>query len=576
MTFSEQINAYAEEIGFNSKDLAAASGLSESTVCNYRNGKRAPKLNSEKIPMAASGIAKLAAKNSIQISEEEILSTLEHCVSGGISVSYSDYICNLHLLLKTLNISNARLSRNINYDPSQLSRFLSGERTPNNLDKFTSHIASYIANSFSAPKYYAILTSLFGCDESEINTPALLYKKVVEWLGSNIGDSHENPIDGFLDKLDEFDLNDFISAINFDGLKLPTMPFTLPKTNCYHGIEQFKQAEFDFIKAAVLSKSTEDMILYSDMPISEMSEDKDFSKKYMLGMAMLLKKGLHINFIHDVHRPFNEMLLGLEANIPMYMTGQISPYYFSKSQNDVFCHLLKVSGTAAMYGSAISGEHKSGTYIVTKNKNEVTNYRLSAEAMLKRAKPLMEIYRSDNSDKFIYRMNELWQSGSRRMIFTNLPLFTISKELLIKILNRSNIEQEKIEHISSFRDKYLKAMSNLLKENSVTLEIAELSEEKFKDIKPTLNLSHMFYEQDVTYTYEEYTEHLQTTKDFAAKFENCILKADTSPPFKNISFSIINGSCVVVSKSKSPAIHFIIHHPKMIKAFENFVPPIKD
>ena len=30
----------------------------------------------------------------------------------------------------------------------------------------------------------------------------------------------------------------------------------------------------------------------------------------------------------------------------------------------------------------------------------------------------------------------------------------------------------------------------------------------------------------------------------------------------------------MISKGKAPAIHFVIHHPKMREAIENFVPPM--
>lgn len=42
----------------------------------------------------------------------------------------------------------------------------------------------------------------------------------------------------------------------------------------------------------------------------------------MLGLALLLKKGLHLNIIHSLNRPFQEMMLGLESHIPLYMTGR--------------------------------------------------------------------------------------------------------------------------------------------------------------------------------------------------------------------------------------------------------------
>jgi hypothetical protein len=40
---------------------------------------------------------------------------------------------------------------------------------------------------------------------------------------------------------------------------------------------------------------------------------------------MLMKKGIRLEVIHDLDRPFEEMMYGLESWIPLYMTGQVSP-----------------------------------------------------------------------------------------------------------------------------------------------------------------------------------------------------------------------------------------------------------
>ncbi len=73
--------------------------------------------------------------------------------------------------------------------------------------------------------------------------------------------------------------------------------------------------------------------------MEEMAKDPEFPKKWMMGMAMMLKKGLHIRQIHNLDRSFEEMMLGLESWIPMYMTGQISPYYLPKVQ-EVICSCI--------------------------------------------------------------------------------------------------------------------------------------------------------------------------------------------------------------------------------------------
>lgn len=39
--------------------------------------------------------------------------------------------------------------------------------------------------------------------------------------------------------------------------------------------------------------------------------------------------------------------------------------------------------------------------------------------------------------------------------------------------------------------------------------------------------------------------------------------------FRNIQIQINEGKWVIVSKNNAPAIHFVIKHPKMIRAFED-------
>lgn len=395
-------------------------------------------------------------------------------------------------------------------------------------------------------------------------------------IGLAVIPKQPSPINNFLDKLDGFNIEDYIKAIHFNDIKMPSIAFSLPTTKVYSGIEQFKESEIDFIKATVLSKSMEDVLLYSDMPITEMAQDAEFSKKYMFGLAMMLKKGLHINFIHDVNRPFEEMMLGLEGNVPMYMTGQISPYYLRRSQSDTFCHLLKVSGTAAMSGESIAGNHSSGRYIVTKNKDDVEYYKTRAKHLLKKALPLMDIYRSDRKEQFLEHLRALWKSGDRRIVLSSLPLFTISESLLSDILLRNSIDAENKERIMHLREEYCEAGSNLLNENKIILEIPFISEKEWDERFVSLALSELFYENEIIYTYEEYFEHFKQTKAFAERFANCTLKIDPLPVFSNIDYTIIKNKCVIVSKSKCPAIHFVIHHPKMVRAFENFIPMIGD
>lgn len=91
-----------------------------------------------------------------------------------------------------------------------------------------------------------------------------------------------------------------------------------------------------------------------------------------------------------------------------------------------------------------------------------------------------------------------------------------------------------------------------------------------------MELSSLFYETDIPYSEEEYAEHLRETMAFAEQNLNYKVKCSTAHAFHNLQILIHEGCWAMVSKGKAPAIHFVIHHPKLRSAIENFIPPITE
>ena len=63
-------------------------------------------------------------------------------------------------------------------------------------------------------------------------------------------------------------------------------------------------------------------------------------------------------------------------------------------------------------------------------------------------------------------------------------------------------------------------------------------------------------------------------KRFSQMHKNYHLEENKSPAFRHIQILIHEGSWAIVSKEKTPAIHFVIRHPKMREAMENITMPI--
>ena len=570
MSFCSHFNEYLSLLEITYPQFARYSGLSVSAVRRYKNGESEPAPDSEQFNKLTNAFFRLAREKGFELSEEEIREKLQGSLKNSLNISYETYVTNLNTLINALDIRVSVLAKALSFDSSYISKILAGQRKPRRVSDFTQSIGSYISRVCIDEQQLTALSQLLNCDTEQLDSPRAISGAVTNWLGNNTVVAEKDPIENFLDKLEDFNLDEYINVIHFNDIKLPTAPFRLPTSKTYTTIEGMKKCELDFIKATVLSKSKKDVILYSDMPLEEMANDEDFAKKWMFGMVMLLKKGLHLHFIHNVYRPFQEMMLGLEGNIPMYMTGQISA-----PTNAVFTHIIKVSGAAALEGCAIAGHQTKGEYVLTKSDERIRFIREKAEDLLKKAKPLMDIYRSDRKVEYRAAMKQSWKTGDRLTVSSALPIFTLPKEALREILTRNKLDGSEVREIEEFRADYLAMVCEFLKNNKLAVVLPEPSKEQFEAAPIHLALSEMFCETDVPYTYEEYTAHLQATKYFAVQHPNLTVKTDSSPAFRNITYSVIHADTVIVSKNKYPTIHFVIHHKKMVQAFRNFTPPLR-
>lgn len=578
MNYSEKLNDYIEALNCTAKDLSEASGLSPATLSRYRSGERIPEINSDAFNKICVAIASLSKNNHTRselLTENAVAESFLSCPDI-IATDKEQFRQKLNTLISVLNINIARLCRYTNYEASALFKIRNGTRKPSDPVKFAADIAGFLVREIGNQEEKIILAKLISCTEAELSDSTKLYERIRDWFIA--GQSRPlNNVENFLEKLDNFDLNEYIKAIHFDELKVPSVPFQMPTSKTYFGLKEMMASELDFLKATVLSKSMEPVTMYSDMPMSEMAKDPEFPKKWMFGMAMMLKKGLHLNQIHNIDRSFDEMMLGLESWIPMYMTGQISPYYLKNVQNNVFLHFLKVSGAAALSGEAINGYHKDGKYYLTKSKKEIEYYSKRAQELLSCASPLMHIYRSDKANELnTFLIADAEKLGKRRSILSTLPIYTISDELLNKILIRHKITDVERQTILDFATAKRKRIERILEKNYIEDEVSELTEVDFTCNPLPLDLSGAFCEKDVFYTYEEYHEHLKSTEKFAETHPNYTLKKPSSQAFRNLQIIIHEGKWAMISKSKAPSIHFVIYHPKLLNAIENFIPPVVD
>ena len=567
MKFSDLLNKYLEEFNCSSKKLSELTNISPSVISRYRSSQRTPEADSIQVETIINVLFKLSDK---KYQKEDIKNSIINSLRKD-SFNYENFSKNLNDLINLLKINLKDMSKYTLYDSSHISRIRYGKTKPSEPIEFSKKTINYIINKYNSEEDIKKLSNLLGKD--------LNINNLNEHLLNFLTDSKNKPddkIEKFLTNLDNFNLNDYIKAIKFDELKIPNIPFYITKTKSYYGIEEMKKGELDFFKGTVLTKNN-NVFMCSDMPMEDMAKDVEFGKKWMFGIACMLKKGLHLDIIHNLDRPFNEMMLGLESWIPIYMTGQITPYYFKDIKTNIYQNLTYTSQTLALAGESINGYHKKGKYYLTNNKKEVEYYQEKAKNLLKKASPLMEIYKEENVDSYNNFLNNYYEIYAPRTRFlSSLPLFTISNTLLTSILKRNNINEDDINKILDYKINLTLNYNNILNKTSLYDNIPSLTKKEFENNKPNLLLSDIFYNKKITYTYEEYMSHLKETEDFSKKHSNYKLNKLSFLTFKNITVTILGKELVVISKEENPTIHFIIRHSKLINAISDFNPPVNE
>lgn len=573
MLFKDQLNIYMKELNCTAKQISEISELSAASLSRYRNGERIPETKSNTLNSIAKALAHLSSTTPAPLKEQDILDAFYAC--SDINTSDNESFRNkLNTLIDTLDLSINELCKSTGYESSAFFRIRRGTRNPSDPIRLGQDVSSYITRECTdnerIEKLNILISGYKDADMSE------RFECLFHWLMETDA-KPVNDMESFLKKLDDFDLNDFITSIHYDDIKVPTAPFQIPSSKYYYGLQEMMKAEIDFLKATVLNRSQQDVIIYSDIPMEEMSKDPQFPKKWIFGMAVMLKKGLHLNMIHNIDRPMHEMMLGLEGWIPMYMTGQVTPYYLKDTQNQIFHHLLKVSGSAALNGDAIKNHHLEGRYHLTNNKEEVRYYRKKAEYLLEHAKPLMEIFRLADADEFRkVTDSNFMETGKRRNILSAPSLFTMDHEYLERMLNDNNVE-ETVKNKVLFHHLYLqKNMEHVVENNEIAEELPYISDEEFESNPPSLCISDLFPGKDIHYTKQQYQDHLAMCKEYEKTHANYHISLSRRAVFRNLQIFIVTGKYVIISKNNSPVIHFVIRHPRLCSAIENFIPPMID
>ena len=123
------------------------------------------------------------------------------------------------------------------YDASYISRIRNGNRQPANPEEFLSGVTTFVVRRCHKNPQRALVANLIGCKSDDLKDPDIYKALLFEWLTTGSANT-KNYMKNFLEKLDEFNLDEYIRAIHFNELKVPSVPFQLPTSKNYFGLKE--------------------------------------------------------------------------------------------------------------------------------------------------------------------------------------------------------------------------------------------------------------------------------------------------------------------------------------------------
>ena len=572
MTFAEQLQMYMTKLGISGRELAREAGISESTLSRYRSGERMPSSDEKKLRSFSEAMIRAAAVEELSLSADEIYNTFYDILGTGIEVSYETYLTNLHQLMEIMGIRSKELARELSFDPSYISRIMSGKRKPSELKAFNLQVVTLVSKKAKERGQEETLSILLRIPLDDLKNEKKCTDVLLDWLNTNTEKVALHPIRRLLREVEEIDLVDFFKSVNMDRVNQLVRPeVSVPKRQVAVGLSAILEIQVEFFRLSVLNRSNDPVFFYTDISVEEMAERAEFVKQYILGLSALLHRGLKIRIIQNVHRPLKDMLFILELHLPLYLTGQVEAYWLPKSHGELFTHQLWLSGGLALFGEAVTGHTDEGIHILTNHAKELQYARKRAERLMEQAQPILQIYQPGEYDRVIADYAELLGQGNRSQSYSYLPAAFLKPEEIDLYMKKAGMPEEERELII----KRTVRRWNVMKKNSgnhhIRLFVPDLSREEFQKNPVVLSLADLGADLAVEYDYEEYRHHLSVIRKVVEGHKNVELVFSSGHLLRYVNLYLIHGKAVILTKSRSPLSCIVIRHPSLLRAFEEMM-----
>lgn len=565
MKFGELLDDYLYKLRSSAKELSDKTGLSAATISRYKSGERIPDRNGEKYKALIQGLSSLAEEKNVPgMTVEELEKRFNSSFdTRNNEFDFDSFRVNFSQLMDGLHMSMKEIADCTGKDISYISRIRSGTRKPGNPYEFITDLSKYVLSHYLKKSDLELMAELMDCRSSDLVDTKWAEKRLFRWLFYD-DNSPRKYVESFIHSLDVFNINEYADNTSLKEIK----KVELPKNNreILYGFDKLEEAEDKFLSIISSSDKTEKIDIFWDMP----DVRSDMNSYVMKDMAHVISKGVNIRIIHANDTPMIEMMNWLKEWMPIYMSGHIESYYLNGDENRRSVDAFVVSDSAVLHVDGVSGRPDIYRSIITTAKDEVEYYKKKFEGLVQTSGIMIDVIR-DKKERDAIMSSTSEGADGRKSLLSTPPIYTISTELLERILKRNKIPSEDRKKIHNYIKDERKKVLKILKKSKIEDHIPDVNEDDFKKRPIFLSLSGLFYDKDIFYTYEEYQEHMDQARKMQKDIPNYSLVMRPDINFRNIQIFVQKGEWVLISKNKTPVIHYLISHPVIRQNLENIL-----
>lgn len=568
-------------------DIARFADCSPSNISRLKSGTRQPEPDSRTIARLAMGIYRYADyENMLDVlcslcgtentKAESLIPAVIKWLYGNqhyeipkrgspkskqdMLIRQQSFSVRLDKIMTMLDYSNSRLAAELNVDASLISRYRTGLYHPNRNVEIRQHLTELILSRAEKTGHVAELAALCSIDSEE-----LVQESFAEWLYEPDESRNSEIAESLFHSIDSYKPGQGIPS---NMLHLPSIQIA----DRYWEKEGLRNAVIRFLSEA--ADEGGELLLYSDEPMEWMSCDSEFFAMWASLMTLCLQNGVQIRIIHNIDRGGLEMVSAIRGWFPLYLTGNIEPYVFRRTENLRFHHTVflrpKHSCILGFFPAEME-EHHWYDYITDKTRLDVLESGFNS--MLTGAAPLLKTYPAHKADSFWKRFYEY--NGKAYAILRELSIATMPEDLLRNMISRSKISEFRKEEVINFYRSSSRHFRQILTNGELHEFLCLPDRETMLSGQANVNYEAEMDGFRIFYTPKEYAAHVTAVQELVRSEKHYHLTLLPNAPFQDLQVFTMKDAAAIV-RCREPYTAFVFYNPLLLQSVDYYCNMLAD